>query len=306
MTTILKIAGVTAAVLACQTAWAACNDVSRDQLLQAVGAAVTAQTGGYQDPADLKMWVTMVDETGKVCHVVTSGTDGAAAGNSEWLGSRVISAQKANTANAFSLDGYAISTANLFRTNQDGHDLYGLQHSNPVDASIAYLGSPNKYGKNNDPLKGKRIGGVNIFGGGLALYKDGKKKIGAIGVSGDTACRDHAFAWRVRGALGGGANGMHPFENGAGLGGARGNQAGSGLGTGITTYNVDKTGAVQSPTHKLTGAKYGDELILKADKPGNAYWDTTWSHAVCVGSLTDTSGDSIAIPANGILVNEAP
>jgi uncharacterized protein GlcG (DUF336 family) len=291
--------GAIALTLASEGAMARCSDVSRSALEAAVTAAAAAQTGGYQDPANLKMWATMVDETGKVCHVVTNGTPGANAGNSEWLGSRVISAQKANTANAFSLDGYAISTANLFRTNQDGHDLYGLQHSNPVDASRAYLGSPTTYGTNADPLKNRRVGGVNVFGGGLALYKEGTIKVGAIGVSGDTACRDHAFAWRMRTALG-----MHPNGNGPGLGAGLGNAAP--LGTGITNYNVDKTGAVQTA---LPNANKGDEMILVNDTnpdgsetTDNPYWRDTWSHATCVGSITDTSGDAIAIPDNGIVL----
>ncbi|HLF95657.1 MAG TPA: heme-binding protein [Methylococcaceae bacterium] len=293
----MGLAGAVSLAMA-QGAMAACGDVTRAQLEAAVNAADLAQTGGYQDPADLKMWVTMVDETGKVCHVVTSGPSGAAAGNSEWLGSRVISAQKANTANAFSLDGYAISTANLFRTNQDGHDLYGLQHSNPVDASRAYGGSPTSNGTNADFLKNKRIGGVNVFGGGLALYEGGTAKIGAIGVSGDTACRDHAYAWRVRAALS-----MHPLENGPALGAGLGQPVGSGLGTGITTYNIDKDGNVL-PGGMVSGAKYGDEMILvdSSASVSNAYWKDTWSHATCVGSITDVSGDPIAIPANGILL----
>jgi hypothetical protein len=41
------------------------------------------------------------------------------------------------------------------------------------------------------------LGGVVVFGGGLALY-DGSRKVGAIGVSGDTSCADHNVAWRVR------------------------------------------------------------------------------------------------------------
>ena len=49
-------------------------------------------------------------------------------------------------------------------------------------------------------MVGKRIGGVNVFGGGLALYKG--KKVGAVGVSGDSSCADHNIAWRVRKALG--------------------------------------------------------------------------------------------------------
>jgi hypothetical protein len=46
------------------------------------------------------------------------------------------------------------------------------------------------------------IGGVNVFGGGLALYTTGKVIVGGIGVSGDTLCTDHDIAWRVRNKLG--------------------------------------------------------------------------------------------------------
>jgi hypothetical protein len=45
------------------------------------------------------------------------------------------------------------------------------------------------------------LGGVVTFGGGLALY-DANKKVGAIGVSGDSSCADHNVAWRVRHTLG--------------------------------------------------------------------------------------------------------
>jgi hypothetical protein len=50
-------------------------------------------------------------------------------------------------------------------------------------------------------MVGYKIGGVNVFGGGLALYTGGKKIIGAVGVSGDTSCADHFIAWRVRNLL---------------------------------------------------------------------------------------------------------
>lgn len=190
---------VTIGVFSSGTASAACSDVSYSTLESAANTVYDANnTGGFH----LNMWVTMVDETGKVCHVVTSGTKGVSAGNSEWLGSRVISAQKANTANAFSLDGVSISSGALYAAVQPGGSLFGLQHSNPVDASQAYQGSPYKYGTRYDPLVGKRIGGVNVFGGGVALYNASGVKVGAIGVSGDTSCTDHAFAWKVRETLG--------------------------------------------------------------------------------------------------------
>jgi hypothetical protein len=50
-------------------------------------------------------------------------------------------------------------------------------------------------------MVGERIGGVNVFGGGLALYNSKKVLIGAVGVSGDTSCADHNISWRTRHSL---------------------------------------------------------------------------------------------------------
>ena len=112
----------------------------------------------------------------------------------------MISAQKANTANAFSLPSFALSTANLFSATQPGGSLFGLQESNPVNPAVAYVGSSATWGTAGDNLVGQKIGGVNVFGGGLALYNGGL--VGGLGVSGDTSCADHNIAWRVRKALG--------------------------------------------------------------------------------------------------------
>jgi len=49
---------------------------------------------------------------------------------------------------------------------------------------------------------GGKIGGVNVFGGGLPLYGPAGGLVGAIGVSGDSSCADHNIAWRTRQALG--------------------------------------------------------------------------------------------------------
>jgi uncharacterized protein GlcG (DUF336 family) len=153
---------------------------------------------------------TIVDRDGVVCAVAFSGGNRSA----QWPGSRVIFAQKANTANAFSLDssssanghgqsaGLALSTANLFSAVQPGGSLFGLQESNPVDTGVAYKGPPSNYGNGNDPMVGNKIGGVNVFGGGLALYSKGKVIVGGIGVSGDTSCTDHDIAWRFHNKLG--------------------------------------------------------------------------------------------------------
>lgn len=173
------------------------------QLQSALAGAVGASGNGG---LGFNMWATLVANDGTVCAVAFSGdsyTD-------QWLGSRVISAQKANTANDFSLskgappskslfpNGLALSTANLYSAVQPGGSLYGLQHSNPVDPTEAYLGNALRFGTPSDPMVGLRIGGVNVFGGGLALYKDGGKKIGGVGVSGDQSCTDHFVAWHVR------------------------------------------------------------------------------------------------------------
>ena len=45
-------------------------------------------------------------------------------------------------------------------------------------------------------MVGQRVGGMNVFAGGLALYKGGKE-IRALGVSGDTWCADHDTAGGV-------------------------------------------------------------------------------------------------------------
>ncbi len=47
----------------------------------------------------------------------------------------------------------------------------------------------------------EKVGGVNVFGGGLALYNKDGKRVGALGVSGDTSCKDHIAAWYVRHAV---------------------------------------------------------------------------------------------------------
>ena len=154
-----------------------------------------------------EMWGTIVDDNGTVCAVAFTGNDNL---QSQWLASRVISAQKANTANSLSLGnnaggtnaGLSLSSANLWAAVQPGGSLFGLQFSNPVDPEVAYDGSAKRFGSSGDPMVGKRIGGVNVFGGGLALYDSSGKRVGGIGVSGDTSCRDHMVAWETRHNLG--------------------------------------------------------------------------------------------------------
>ena len=166
---------------------------SHHQLRTALEGARDQSNGGF----NLDMWATVVNRDGVVCEVAFTGANRG----SQWPGSRVISAQKANTANAFSLPGLALSTADLYAAVQPGGTLYGLQHSNPVDTAVAYHGPASDFGQDDDPMVGRRIGGVNVFGGGLALYNSKGVLIGGIGVSGDTSCADHNIAWRTRHTL---------------------------------------------------------------------------------------------------------
>ncbi len=174
-------------------------------LQAALAAAASAETSGLNN----SMWGTVVNRAGVVCAVAFSGPSTG----SQWLGSRAIAAQKANTANDFSLDAsnpkknggggpLALSTANLFSAVQPGGSLYGLQASNPINTEAAYGAPYAAYGTPFDPMVGQRIGGVNVFGGGLALYNAQHQLVGAIGVSGDTSCTDHMIAWRTRNKLG--------------------------------------------------------------------------------------------------------
>lgn len=176
---------------------------SYDELKDVLGQELTA--GGNEGLGN-DMWATVVNGDGMVCAIAFSGNNRS----DQWRGSRVISAQKANTAHAFSLPagaggkykGLALSTANLYAAVQPGGSLFGLQYSNPVDTGVAYRGSSGLYGTVQDPMVGGKIGGVNVFGGGLGLYDATGKLVGALGISGDTSCTDHIVAWKVRDGLG--------------------------------------------------------------------------------------------------------
>jgi uncharacterized protein GlcG (DUF336 family) len=144
-----------------------------------------------------QMWAVVVNRDGLVCAVVFSGPDRS----KQWPGSRLIAAEKANTANALSLDNFALSTANLWAGAQPGGSLYGLANM-PPNPEAAFAGPAAKFGQPDDPMVGKPIGGVIVFGGGLALYSSKGQIVGGLGVSGDTACTDHVIAWKVRNKVG--------------------------------------------------------------------------------------------------------
>ncbi|WP_120501503.1 heme-binding protein [Roseovarius sp. EL26] len=185
------------AMAAGQAAALDCSDLpDHAALTEALKASTASTSETINGGLELNMWVSLVNRDGEICAIAMTGDDRG----DQWPGSRVISAQKANTANAFSLPGLALSTANLYSATQPGGSLFGLQFSNPVNPQIAY-GDATAYGTENDPLVGQKLGGVNVFGGGLALYDAKGVLLGAIGVSGDTSCADHNIAWRTRDAL---------------------------------------------------------------------------------------------------------
>jgi uncharacterized protein GlcG (DUF336 family) len=140
-------------------------------------------------------WGAVVNRDGIICAIVFTGPNRGA----QWPGSRLIAAMKANTANAFSIQDFALSTGNIYAAAQPGASLYSIvMGPNPA---AAFAGDPQKFGQADDPMVGKPIGGVIVFGGGLPLYTSKGELVGALGVSGDTSCTDHVIAWRTRHAL---------------------------------------------------------------------------------------------------------
>ncbi len=145
---------------------------------------IGGQVGGLFNGA--RMWGTVVNRNGEVCAIAASTDDVTQV----WPGSRHISKSKAYTANAFSLDNLALSTARLYTFTQPGHSLWSLGQSNIFPSAGP---SPLAEGGPETGLSG----GLIFFGGGVPLYSSGKI-IGGLGISGDTSCADHEIAKRVR------------------------------------------------------------------------------------------------------------
>ncbi len=158
----------------------------QDQLKTVVN--LSDANGGIFKPN--RMWSAIVDRQGVLCSVISTAE--FAPSLDVWPGSRSIAISKAATANDFSNNAMALSTANLYGPTQPGGSLYGLSASSPFkqgDLDVA-----------KRPL-GDTAGGMITFGGGVALYRNGQV-IGALGVSGDSSCADHAIAFRMRALAG--------------------------------------------------------------------------------------------------------
>jgi uncharacterized protein GlcG (DUF336 family) len=152
-------------------------------------AAAGNDIGGLFNGA--RMWAAVVNRSGEICAYATSTSDPTQV----WPGSQAIAKAKAYTANAFSLDALALSTARLYTFTQPGHSLWSLGQSNLFEPKWLAPPSGNSGGEN------QLAGGLIFFGGGVPLYREGKI-IGGLGVSGDTSCADHEVAKKVRDAAG--------------------------------------------------------------------------------------------------------
>jgi uncharacterized protein GlcG (DUF336 family) len=192
-----KLTIVPLALIACLPALAQekpdCSELPDAARLRSVVQDVVRQGASKNGGMGNQEWATVVNRDGIVCAVVFSGTTRA----DQWPGSRVISAEKANTANGLSGRDYALSTANIYAASQPGQSLYSLATSAPPNPN-AVFGNPATFGTPNDPMVGKAIGGIIVFAGGLPLYSSNGRIVGGIGLSGDTSCTDHVIAWKVR------------------------------------------------------------------------------------------------------------
>ena len=135
-----------------------------------------------------RMWGAVVNRDGEICTYATSTPDPSQV----WPGSQAIAKAKAYTANAFSLDNLALSSARLYTFTQPGHSLWSLGLSNLFEPK--FLAPPSGEGGGREQI----AGGLIFFGGGVPLYDVAGKIVGGLGISGDTSCTDHEIAKRVR------------------------------------------------------------------------------------------------------------
>ncbi|HZR45293.1 MAG TPA: heme-binding protein [Candidatus Manganitrophaceae bacterium] len=142
---------------------------------------VQLNNGAVLNPS--REWSAIVDREGRLCSAIKVGDAQPYA--------RAIAIAKAGTANGFSSDAFAASTANLYAGAQPGGIIFGYNTTNPFNPKYLEEGTG----------VGHVVGGVVTSGGGVALYSNGKV-IGGLGLAGDTACADHVMAYRMRRAAG--------------------------------------------------------------------------------------------------------
>jgi uncharacterized protein GlcG (DUF336 family) len=169
------------------SAWAADREgcgISADiinRIQSQLPQVVMQNNGGIFYPG--REWSAIVDRNGRLCSVVKAGDAQPYA--------RAVAIAKAGTANGFSNDAIALSTANLYSSAQPGGVIFGYHVTNPFNPEFLAPGSG----------IGAVAGGVVTSGGGVPLYLGGKV-IGGLGLAGDSACADHVMAYRIRRAAG--------------------------------------------------------------------------------------------------------
>src|SRR5688500_1029816 len=164
------------------------NEAALKELLIAAPSAGGDAGGLFKGE---RMWGAIVNRNGELCTYATSTADPSQV----WPGSQAIAKSKAYTANAFSLDTLALSTARLYTFTQPGHSLWSLGQSNLFEPK--FLAPPSGQEGGREHI----TGGLIFFGGGVPLYEDGKI-VGGLGISGDTSCTDHEISKRVRNLAG--------------------------------------------------------------------------------------------------------
>jgi len=122
----VALVSMSAALALAQPGKGKCQDLPSESELKAHLMAAPAAGG---DAGGLfhgtRMWGAVVNRDGEVCAYTTSTADPAQV----WPGSQAIAKSKAYTANAFSLDDLALSTARLYTFTQPGHSLWSLGQS---------------------------------------------------------------------------------------------------------------------------------------------------------------------------------
>lgn len=191
--TMMLLAGTCLVLPATAQADPNCSALPDASRLRSVVQSVVKEGASKNGGMGNQEWAAVVNRDGIVCAIVFSGTTRS----DQWPGSRLIAAEKANTANALSGRDYALSTANIYAAAQPGQSLYSLATAAPPNP-LAIFGNPVTFGTPTDPMVGKAIGGIIVFAGGLPLYSSDGKIVGGLGLSGDTSCTDHVIAWKVR------------------------------------------------------------------------------------------------------------
>src|SRR5205823_7346216 len=114
---VLAVAGCT--ILAGAAGAAAPCPVTHEQLVKALKASVKPSGGPGNGGLDTNEWAAVVARDGTGCAIAFSGGKP----EDQWPGSRAIAVEKANTANALSLDQMALSTRNPHAPTHPGRIL---------------------------------------------------------------------------------------------------------------------------------------------------------------------------------------